>query len=183
MKPSLKDFLKEHCGLSDDDVEKLERGERPDDGKALRKAKVSPNDRRLLSNRGMEELADKLDEEVEAAERRDFLRRHEMSIALRNHGIRKELANKIARGELPNAPDPVAELRKRWPDSPALSKIDECNNLIAQIKAELERAIRVIENTPDPAAPIPYFHTETLLSRGAEQTNGFESLKNFLKKG
>jgi hypothetical protein len=37
MKQSLRDFLREHCNLSESDLDKLERGERPDDPSVLRK--------------------------------------------------------------------------------------------------------------------------------------------------
>jgi hypothetical protein len=37
MKESLKNFLKERLNLSDEDLEKLDRGERPDDSNVLRK--------------------------------------------------------------------------------------------------------------------------------------------------
>jgi hypothetical protein len=38
MKQSLRDFLRDRCGLSDEALDKLERGEVPDDGKTLRKS-------------------------------------------------------------------------------------------------------------------------------------------------
>jgi hypothetical protein len=37
MKDSLKNFLRERLNLSDEDLEKLDRGERPDDANVLRK--------------------------------------------------------------------------------------------------------------------------------------------------
>jgi hypothetical protein len=40
MKESLKNFLKERLNLSDEDLEKLDRGERPDDSNVLRKAAI-----------------------------------------------------------------------------------------------------------------------------------------------
>jgi hypothetical protein len=37
MKQSLRDFLRTRCGLSESELDKLESGDRPDDGKILRK--------------------------------------------------------------------------------------------------------------------------------------------------
>jgi hypothetical protein len=109
MRENLKAYLRDECGLDDEAIAKLERGEKPSaDSNVLRKA-VPPKIRDMLRHRGASEEV--VDRDIRRIEHR---------------------------GGEPDE-DPIVKLRKLDPHSPTLAKIDEVNALLEKIKADFAK--------------------------------------------